>query len=130
MQIRTLQLSEDGASRIDDEITLTRQGPGQITLNDQPVLAIRSLDRCTLAFELLGETRYLASDEYWSAMTGKRTVDARQAGCLLGHLDSLAIAAHHVLTAFADQSDLSPEAQAALARIRTVLNELATPSKV
>ena len=56
MPIRALHLSEDGVSRAEQDITLTRIAPGQITLNNQQVLAIRALDRCTLALEVLAET--------------------------------------------------------------------------
>lgn len=124
MQIRTLHLSEDGVSRTDDAITLIRHAPGQITLNDREVLAIRPLDRCTLALELLGETRYLASADYWHALFGQRTAEAREAGCLLGHLDSLAIAAHRVLETVASLDQLPPEARVALDNLRTALNDL------
>lgn len=69
MPIRTLHLSEDGVSRAEQNITLTRIAPGQITLNNQQVLAIRALDRCTLALEVLGETHYLPSADYWHPAT-------------------------------------------------------------
>ncbi|WP_298407959.1 hypothetical protein [uncultured Chloroflexus sp.] len=124
MQIRTLHLSEDGVSRTDDAITLIRHAPGQITLNNREVLAIRPLDRCTLALELLGETRYLASADYWHAPFGPRNAEAREAGCLLGHLDSLAIAAHRVLDTVTGLDQLPPEARVALDDLRTALNDL------
>lgn len=124
MQIRTLHLSEDGVSRADNEIALIRHAPGQITLNNREVLAIRPLDRCTLALELLGETRYLASADYWHALFGARNPGAREAGCLLGHLDSLAIAANRVLEAVSGADHLPPEARVALDNLRTALNDL------
>ncbi|WP_298819815.1 hypothetical protein [Chloroflexus sp.] len=126
MQIRTLHLSEDGVSRADDNITLVRHAPGQISLGDREVLAIRPLDRCTLALELLGETRYMASADYWHALYGARQVAAREAGCLLGHLDSLAIAARQALAAFADLDQLPPEARLAIDHLRTALDDLKT----
>ncbi|RMD80314.1 MAG: hypothetical protein D6823_03595 [Chloroflexi bacterium] len=124
MQIRTLHLSNDGVSRTDEQITLVRQGPGQIMLNNREVLAIRPLDRCTLALELLGETHYLASSDYWQAIHGNRYVEAREAGCLLGHLDTLAIAATRVLETVSNLEQLPPEAQVALDNLRVALNDL------
>ncbi|ABY35364.1 MAG TPA: hypothetical protein DEF43_10705 [Chloroflexus aurantiacus] len=129
MPIRALHLSEDGVSRAEQDITLTRIAPGQITLNNQQVLAIRALDRCTLALEVLGETHYLPSADYWHAASGNSRIDAQRAGCLLGHLDCLAIAAHQVLTAFTDQADLSPQAQAALTNLRAALTSLELEAK-
>ncbi len=126
MQIRTLQLSEDGVSRADEGMSLTRHAPGHLMLNNQEVLAIRPLDRCTLALELLGETRYLAAADYWRAVYGGRGVEVREAGCLLGHLDSLAIAANRLIEAVPDPAQLPPEAQIALDHLRTALNDLAT----
>lgn len=129
MPVRTLHLSEDGVSRAEQNITLTRIAPGQITLNNQQVLAIRALDRCTLALEVLGETHYLASADYWRAASGHSRIDTHQAGCLLGYLDSLAIAARQVLTAFTNQAGLSPQAQAALTNLRTALTSLELEAK-
>ncbi|MEF3274158.1 MAG: hypothetical protein K6356_07115 [Chloroflexus sp.] len=126
MHIRTLYLSEDGVSRTDEGITLVRHAPGQLSLGDREVLAIRPLDRCTLALELLGETRYLASTDYWHALFGPRHITAREAGCLLGHLDSLAIAARHALETFSELDQLSPAARLALEHLRTALDDLKT----